>query len=200
MTGWMRVAAATAAWLAAAASCAAQTHPAEIVLYGFEGTLDGWRIPEWARSSSEYVAEDAIASRGYAREGHYALEVSTEFPDGRWACAYVEHDVEVTDWTPFGRLSADVYLPADAPPGLQGRIILTVGGRWLWTEMARSVPLVPGAWTTLTVDLKPGSMDWPFDLDDAFRADVRKVGVRIEAENGPAYRGSVFIDQVRLAE
>ena len=182
------------------AGTAAPAQSAEILLYGFEGTLDGWRIPEWARSASDHVAEEAMISRGYAREGQYALEVLTEFADGRWTCAYVEHDMEVTDWTPFGRLSIDVFLPAEAPVGLKGRIILTVGGRWLWTEMAQPVPLAPGAWTTLTVNLKPGSMDWPFDLDDAFRADVRKVGVRIEAENGPAYRGSVFIDQVRLAE
>ena len=186
------------AWLFAAAVCAAQ--PAEIVLYGFEGSAEGWRIPEWAQSSSEYVAQAATPSRGYAREGQYALEVLTEFAPGRWTCAYVEHDVEVTDWTPFGRLSVDVFIPSDAPAGLQGRIILTVGGRWVWTEMAHPAALSPGAWTTLTVDLKPGSMDWPFDLDDAFRADVRKVGVRIEADNGPAYHGSVFIDEVRLAE
>jgi len=195
-----RVFMAAAVMLAAGGVCAAQTRPAEIVLYGFEGTLDGWRIPEWAQNSSEYVAQDATASRGYAKEGHYALEVSTQFAPERWSCAYVEHEVEVTDWTPFGRLSVDVFLPADAPAGLAGRIILTVGGRWQWTEMAHAVPLPPGTWTTLTVDLKPGSMDWPFDLDDAFRADVRKVGVRIEAEHGPSYRGSVFIDRVRLAE
>jgi hypothetical protein len=186
--------------LVAASAARASTPPAEIILYGFEGSLDGWRIPEWARGASDYVAEDATASRGYAQEGQYALEVSAAFPEDRWACAYVEHEVEVTDWTPFGRLSVDVYLPSGAPPGLAGRIILTVGGRWQWTEMEHPVPLTPGAWTTLTVGLKPGSMDWPFDLDDAFRADVRKVGVRIEAEKGPAYRGSVFIDRVRLAE
>lgn len=187
-----------AAWLAMAPVCGAQ--PAEILLYGFEGTPEGWRIPDWALSSSEYVAEDATPSRGYAHEGQYALEVTARFPEGRWACAYVEREAEVTNWSPFGRLSIDVFLPANAPEGLGGRIILTVGGRWTWTETAHAVPLTPGAWSTLTVDLKPGSMDWPFDLDDAFRADVRKVGVRIESERGPKYYGSVFIDQVRLAE
>lgn len=173
---------------------------AELVVYGFEDSTEGWVIPEWARTSPDYVAERLLVSRGYASEGHQALEVWADFPGGRWACAYVEREPEVTDWTPFRRLAADVYLPADAPVGLRARLILTVGPDWQWTEMRRAVPLQPGVWTVLTGSLTPGSPDWAAAPDDRFRADVRKVGIRIEADTAPAYRGSVFIDRVRVAD
>ncbi len=174
---------------------------AEIVIYGFEGTLDGWMIPEWARTSNEYVAEEALVSRGHAQEGDYALELRASFPGGRWTCAYVEHSLEVTDWSLFSQLSVDVYLPADAPTGLRGRLILTVGEEWTGTEMNQAAPLTPGSWTTVTVNLTPGSTDWKVPPDERFRADVRKGGVRIESdETDPPYQGSVFIDRVRLTE
>ena len=109
-------------------------------------------------------------------------------------------EVEVTDWSPFGQLSVSLYLPPDAPEGLMGRVILTVGESWKWTEMNRPMPLHPGAWTSITVNLKPGSMDWSFFPDDRFRQLVRRVGVRIESNGKPAYGGAVYLDNVRLAE
>ena len=173
---------------------------AELVVYGFEGSLEGWGVPEWAATSPDYVARQLVASRGYASEGQYALELLAAFPGGRWAGAYVEREAEVTDWTPFGRLSVDVYLPAGAPDGLRARLILTVGTDWRWTEMRRAVPLTPGTWTTLTAHLVPGDRDWKVSSDDRFRADVRKLGIRIESDGAAPYRGSVFIDGVRVAD
>jgi len=172
----------------------------EIVIYGFEGTLEGWAVPDWAKGSEDYVAEHCAVSQEHAQEGAHALELGAAFPGGRWTGVYVEREMEVTDWSPFGRLSVDVYLPEQAPEGLRGKIILTVGGDWTWTEMNRSVPLAPGAWTTLSVNLKPGSMDWKFFPDDAFRGSIRKLGVRIESDRAPAYRGALYVDNVRLAE
>ncbi len=172
---------------------------AEIVIFGFEGSLEDWAIPEWAKLSSDYGGEDLVVSDQLAKEGTHALELRTTFPGGCWTGAYVERLLEVTDWSAFGRLSASVYLPPEAPQGLRGRVILTVGDQWRWTEMNRGVLLTPGAWTNISVNLKPGSMDWSFFPDDAFRKDVRKLGLRIEANPVP-YSGSVFIDDVRLAE
>lgn len=176
------------------------TEAAEIVVYGFEGGLDGWAIPDWARTSGDYVARQVSVSQEYPEEGQSSLKLQTEFPGDRWAGAYVEREVEVTDWGAFGYVAVSIYLPADAPSGLQGRIILTVGEKWQWTEMNRGVPLEPGQWTTITADLKPGSMDWKFFPDEAFRKDVRKLGVRIESNQRPAYQGPVFLDHVRVGE
>lgn len=172
----------------------------EIVIYGFEDGTEGWLVPDWAKTSPDYVVREVGVSNTQAQEGASALELTTTFPGGRWTGAYVEREVEVKDWSQFGRLSVSVYLPAHAPTGLRGKIILTVGDQWQWTEMNRSLPLVPGAWTVLTVNLKPSSMDWKFFPDDTFRKSIDKIGIRIESDQSPAYSGSVFLDNVRLME
>ena len=173
---------------------------AEIVIYGFEDGLDGWATPDWAKTSPDYVAKDLAISTDHVEEGAQALKLWADFPGTRWTGAYVEHQVEVTDWTPFGRLSVSVYLPPGAPSGLQGKIILTVGEKWEWTEMNRGIPLTPGKWTALSVNLKPGSMDWKFFPDEQFRRSVQKIGVRVESNKDPVYSGAIFIDNIRLAE
>jgi len=184
-------------WLGVASNLQAT----EIVIYGFEGSLEGWGIPDWAKSSSDYVAKDVVSSPDVANEGQHALKFWAAFPGNRWTGAYVERLLEVNDWTTFGRLSVSVYLPPGAPEGLQGRIILTVGDEWKWTEMNRTIALIPGAWTTLTVNLKPGSMDWKFFPDEQFRGRVDKIGLRIESDTaGPAYHGPIFVDNVQLTE
>lgn len=173
---------------------------AEIVIYGFEGGVDGWVIPDWAKTSSDYAATQIAVSKEYAEEGQSSLKLQAEFPGGRWTGAYAEREVEVTDWSAFATVAVSVYLPADAPAGLRGRIILTVGDQWQWTEMNRGVPLEPGRWTAISANVKPGSMDWKFFPDESFRKDVRKLGVRIESDKQPAYHGPVFVDHVRLGE
>ena len=172
----------------------------EIVVYGFEGGLDGWVIPDWEKTSSDYVATQIAVSQEYAEEGQASLKLQADFPGGRWTGAYTEREVEVTDWGAFSQVAISVYLPADAPAGLRGRIILTVGDQWRWTEMNQGVPLEPGRWTTIAANLKPGSMNWKFFPDDLFRKDVRKLGLRIESDKQPAYRGPVFVDHIRLGE
>ena len=173
---------------------------AEVVIYSFEGGAEGWVIPDWAKSSKDYIASECSVSEEVAGEGRHALEIHADFPDSVWSGAYVERQVETTDWTPFGALSADLYLPERAPQGLRGRLVLTVGDNWQWTEMNRAAALNPGHWTTVSANLKPGSLDWKFFPTETFRASVRKIGVRIEADHGPAYHGSVFLDKVRLSE
>ena len=174
--------------------------PVEVVIYSFEGGPQGWAIPDWARSSKDYVARECVVSEAFAGQGKDALDIQTDFPGKVWAGAYVERQVETTDWTPFGVLSADLYVPEHSPRGLRGRIILTVGNTWEWTEMNHGVKLEPGRWTTVSANLKPGSLDWKFFPTDQFRANVRKIGIRIESDKDPAYRGSIFLDNIRLSE
>ena len=171
----------------------------EVVIYGFEDGEEGWVIPDWAKASGDYVGTALTVSRDYAVEGQYSLALQAQFPGQRWTGAYVERQVETTDWSPFDRLLLSIYLPSGAPAGLKGKIILTVGDHWQWTEQNQTVPLEPGRWMTLSVNLKPGSMDWKFFLDDAFRRNIRKLGIRIESDKGPAYSGPVFLDDVRLS-
>ena len=167
------------------------------VLFGFEDGTVGWRIPDWALEKEDYIARDVAASKDWASGGKSSLAVSSEFLSGKWSAAYVEIE-DYYDWTPYGKISVDIYLPKEAPAGLKAKIILTVGEEWKWTEMGKTIPLTPGQVTTLTADLKPGSKDWRNTVvDDDFRKDVRKVGIRVEGNKSP-YKGKLYIDNIKL--
>lgn len=172
----------------------------EIVIYGFEGGLEEWIIPDWAKIKEDCVAENMAVSEHQAKEGKRSMEVVSNFPGGKWTGSYVETMIYVQDWSAFSGISVDIYLPENAPKGLGARIILTVGEEWKWTEMNRTVPLTPGKWTTISANLKPGSMDWKFFPDDKFRTDVRKLGLRIESNKSPVYAGPLYIDNIKLRE
>ncbi len=170
----------------------------ERVLFGFEKDAQGWEIPDWALEQEDYVAKTISVSKDVAKEGKQSLKVMTAFPGKMWTAALVE-DFEYFDWTPYKAISVDVYVPKEAPTGLKAKLVLTVGENWKWTEMARSVTLVPGEWLTLTVSIAPGSEDWKKTVvDEEFRKDVRKVSVRVESNKKPEYSGPIYIDNFKL--
>lgn len=170
----------------------------ERVLFGFEKDAQGWEIPEWALEQEDHVAKSVAVSKDVAKEGKQSLKVMTAFPGKMWTAALVE-DFEYFDWTPYKAISVDVYVPKEAPVGLKAKFVVTVGENWKWTEMARSVAIVPGEWVTITVSIIPGSEDWKKTVvDDEFRKDVRKVAVRIESNKKPEYSGPIYIDNLRL--
>jgi len=171
----------------------------ELVIFDFEGDLQEWSIPAWAQAAADHVGSNLSPSQDFVSHGKGSLQLDVDFPgQGQWTAAYIEREMYVTDWSPFGAIAVDVYLPYHVLKGLKGRIILTVGEKWEWAEMNRAIPLKPDQWTTITANLKPGSLDWKFFPEEGFRKDVRKVGIRIESDREPAYRGLVFIDTVRL--
>ena len=172
--------------------------PTELELFGFEDGLQGWTIPAWEQTAPDYAGRRLDISREMMSHGLAALVFFVDFTGDRWMGAYVERMMDVTDWRPFRILAADVYLPPEAPAGLKARVILTMGEQWQWTEQNRAVPLEPGQWTTVTVNLTADSLDWSFFPDDTFRRDIRKIGLRIEAERGTTYRGPVHLDDIRL--
>ncbi len=168
------------------------------VLFGFEGSLQGWDIPDWAYEKPDHVQQSVEPSDKFASEGKGSLEMMADFPGGKWTGAIVEI-MQYFDWTNYSKLEADIYLPAGAPEGLKGTIILTVGDEWKWVEMSRAISLVPGQWVTIVADLKPGSIDWRrIQVDDTFRKDVRKIDIRVFSNNLPAYTGPIYIDNVRV--
>ncbi len=172
----------------------------QTVLFGFEGGLQGWEIPDWAYEKPDHVQKEINVSNKYASEGASSLEIQAEFPGGRWTGAITEI-MQYFDWTDFSKISCDIYLPKEAPLGLTGKIILTVGDSWKWVEMSRSFALKPGEWTTISADIKPGSIDWRrVQVDDAFRQDVRKIDIRVESNNKPAYTGPIYIDNIRVSK
>jgi hypothetical protein len=170
----------------------------ETVLFDFKNGLQGWEIPDWAYEKPDHVQQEINVSKAQAKVGDQSLEIMCEFPGGRWTGAIVEI-MQYFDWSDYSQIACDIYLPADAPLGLRGKIILTVGDAWKWVEMSRSYALKPGQWVTLAADLKPGSIDWRrVQVDDAFRQDVRKIDIRVDSNNKPAYTGPIYIDNVRV--
>ena len=170
----------------------------ETVLFSFENGTDGFEIPDWAYEKPDHIQKEISLSDKVASNGKNSLEVIAEFPGGRWTGAIVEI-MQYFDWSDYSQIAVDFYLPADAPLGLKGKLILTVGDSWKWVEQSKSVSLKPGEWVTLTANLKPGSIDWRrVEVDDAFRSDVRKLDIRVESNNKPAYSGMFYIDNVRV--
>jgi len=170
----------------------------EEVIFGFEKDASNWDIPEWCFEDDSYKGVNVSVSKTFAKEGISSLALMCDFPGGaKWATAYVEVQ-KYFDWTAYKTISIDVFLPSEAPVGLKAKIILSVGEDWTWTEMSNSISLVPGKWTTITANIVPGSIDWRgTKVLDKFRADVRKLGVRIES-NKAAYSSPVYIDNARL--
>ena len=170
---------------------------AGVVLFGFEKDTDGWHIPDWALEKEDHIAKTCDVSTDWASEGKQSLAVGCEFLSNKWSGAYVEIE-DYYNWTPYGKLSVDIFIPKDAPIGLKAKLILTVGEEWKWVEMGRTIPLTPGQVTTVTADLTPGSKDWKNTVvDDNFRKDVRKFGIRVE-DNRTAWKGKIYIDNIRL--
>lgn len=173
----------------------------EITLYTFEKDPQGWEIPDWALAKKDHVAKQLGVSEFHASEGKYALEVDVVFSGlPGWEGAYVERIADVTDWSPFGFISVDIFLPGNAPRGLRAKIILTVSDKWIWTEMNRSIPLTPGEWTVIRADFTPESMAWRRFIDENFRADVKKIGIRIESNGKVEYKGPIYIDNLKLTD
>jgi hypothetical protein len=167
------------------------------VIGDFEDPQLTWAIPDWALTQADHVAKDVKLSTEVASSGKQSLKINAAFPGQNWTAAVVELE-DYIDLTAYDKIAVDVYLPKDAPEGLKGNIVLTVGDGWTWTEQLRPVLLKPGQWTTVEASIADGSKDWKKTKVDAnWRSDIRKVDIRIISDKKPSYTGDVFIDNVR---
>lgn len=172
----------------------------ERTLFSFERGYHGFEIPYWAEEKEDNAGTGITLSKDFASEGNQSLCLSTNFPGKRWTSALVELE-QYLDLTPYRQIACDVYIPQDAPLGLKAKIILTVGENWQFTEMSREIPLVPGEWVPIVASLEPGTMDWKrTEVTDEFRADVRKIVVRVVSNNRPIYEGPIYIDNIRVGK
>jgi len=172
----------------------------ERVLFSFEGTTDGFEIPFWTLEKEDHVADSIESTQEFASEGNASLKVNCDFPGKSWTAALVELE-QYLDFSPYREVAVDIYIPPDAPLGLRAKLILTVGDDWRFTEMTRTIPLVPGKWVKVSGNIEPGSYDWKRTVpDESFRQDVRKIVVRIESNRVPVYKGPVYIDNIRIGK
>jgi len=170
----------------------------EEVLFSFEDGLEGWDVPDWAYEKQDHVQRQISSSDAAAKVGNNSLEIIAEFPGGSWSGAIVEV-AQYFNWSDYKKIACDIYIPVDAPKGLKGKMILTVGETWKWVEMSRDFELIPGEWVTIKADITPGSIDWKrTQVNDAFRQDIRKLDIRVVSNGQPAYSGPLYIDNVRV--
>lgn len=166
-------------------------------LYSFDLSEEGWGVPSWAIDKPEYVAQNVSHAKVGKNENIGCLEIIADFPGDKWTAAIfeVQHFLDLSD---YSSLSADIYLPSSAPP-LRGKLILTVGDDWKFTEMSKSFRLNPGEWTKISASLSDESKDWKRTVvTEAFRKDVRKIAIRIESNRPPAYSGPIYVDNVSV--
>ena len=177
---------------------ARHTYKDEFVIFDFEKDEEGWGIPAWALDKPDHVAKTLKRSPYVASNGKGSMEILADFQGGMWTAALAEID-QYLDVRDYEMISVDIYIPPHSPGTLRGKIILTVGEEWKFTEMSRSIRLVPGEWTTVSAKLTEDSMDWKrTKVDEAFKTDVRKIAIRIESDRVP-YFGPVYIDNFRLS-
>jgi len=172
----------------------------ERVLFSFENDTNGFEIPFWALEKDDHVARSITVSEKYVSEGEKSLKVESDFPGQKWTAALIELE-QYLDLSPYREIAVDIYLPKKAPMGLRAKLVLTIGESWKFTEMTRSVPLVPGEWTKVYGNIEPGSYDWKRIVpDESFRRDVRKIAVRVESNKRPVYKGPIYIDNIRIGK
>jgi hypothetical protein len=171
---------------------------AEVTIADFEEPDAGkWVIPDWAKEKADHVAKEIGVSKEFAQKGAQSLKIAAQFPGEKWSAAVVETE-EYLDLTDKSKLAVDIYIPKDAPEGLKGNVCATFGSGWSWAEQLKNIPLVPGQWTTVEVDIADGSKDWKkVRVDSEFRGDIRKLDIRIISDKKPAYNGNVYIDNIR---
>ena len=168
----------------------------EKVLYDFETDEDGWEIPAWALDKPDHVAITAGVSADIASRGTKSLKVVSAFPGNAWTASLVEIQ-QFLDLGKYDVVSADLYLPPDAPEGLRAKMIVTVGEEWKFVEMSRSVKLEPGKWTNIIASLRKDSTDWKrTTVDEEFKSDVRKIALRVESNRKPVYSGPIYVDNI----
>ncbi len=172
----------------------------EKTIFGFENGDEGFEIPSWAEEKADNAGRSVSISKSFASEGSQSLCINAEFPGKIWTSALVELE-QYLDLSDYREIACDIYIPESAPMGLKAKLILTVGEDWTWCEMVSSVPLNPGEWVTVRASIEPGSMAWKrTEVDNAFRADIRKLVVRIESNKRPEYSGPIFIDNIRVGK
>ncbi len=188
------------------------------IRFDFEYGTEGWEIPDWAFDLSKievYKGVSAETSTEEASVGNASLKMICDYPGDEWTAAIVEKAQDM-DLREYNTISADIFIPRSAPRLLEGRLILTVGDGWLFTQMRESVPLKPGKWTTVEAKLEnkleidpdtgePKQSAWRGRKQKrlCYHIDkVKKVAVRVEynaappSRTGSRYKGPVYIDNV----
>ena len=180
------------------------------IRFDFEEGTQGWMIPDWAYYQDDHKGKTSNISTELASSGKQSLEVICDYPGKTWAAVLVEREKDM-DLSGYGSISVDIYIPKGAPKGLfLGRVVLTVGDGWWFTEQRVGIPLEVGKWTTIEVPLdSPELTDqqafWKGRKEKRLYNNlnkIRKIAVRVEYDAAPPYRigpkydGPIYVDNM----
>jgi len=201
----------------------ANAFSAEKILSDFEKDDGGWGVPDWCFEKGDYVCKTSSISADVSNTGTSSLKLLVDFPGNAWKAGIAEYESDGSGLEEYGTISCSFYIPKTAPSGIKAKLILTVedGSEWLWVETMNTIDLTPSEWTVLAASIKSGSRDWMrplgsvisggspndpkvsgaqvYDVKDGFRANIRKIGVRVESDK-TGYAGPVYIDTIKVSE
>jgi hypothetical protein len=149
------------------------------------GVRHSWDAPGdtegWLRMFGDVTSVSQSSAQAYLGSG--SLQVGLALRGNNASTAVVRFPSPPENWTAWGTtLRAWVYVPANAPAGLQAQLVIQ-NSQWSWNA---------GPWTTLA----PGAWQ-EIRLPNAPLADVAGVVVQFQ---GPAYTGNAWIDAVEVLD
>ncbi len=175
-----------------AAGCPEQT-PIE----SFEVPATLWAAASWAEATSDGGGGAVALSTGAfgATDGDFALQVPLNFAGQGFAQGYVGTSFSSPlTFAGCGAISVDVTLPADAPSGMSGQIILLLGDAATWSGSSLPITLAPGNTTTVTLPLAAALSPTPAR---ATLGEVQGAGILFWGSS-VTWNGTAAIDNLRL--
>ncbi|HNX91853.1 MAG TPA: hypothetical protein PKY78_07370 [Candidatus Omnitrophota bacterium] len=172
------------------------------MVYNCSRYIHNWGIPEWSGEKADHINPVLSIDENFGdKQDSMSLKLNLSFSGEAWSAGIIEAN-GVFDLTLYRALTFSVYLPSDAPKGIEARAIIVSGDDFKWIEMGRSFVVEPGRKTVIKANLKNGCRDWRIKgeqivLTEALKQDIRKVAIRIES-NVVKYDGPIYLDDIQI--
>lgn len=178
-----------------------------VTLYTFNRDTEGWQMPDWPNGNRDpngvlYKPKQVGYPTATDENNKSALYVPVNLVSGKPSQAFVG-TAPGTDWSLIDAISVDVYLPKDAPQGLDATLYF-MGNGWQWMLQKKDYILRPGEWTRIEAPLAGFQTDDAWDKTEqeikAALTNVIEFGVRISngKDGSSAYLGPVYLTRFRV--
>ncbi|HUJ24873.1 MAG TPA: hypothetical protein VLW85_02565 [Myxococcales bacterium] len=157
----------------------------------FEKGPQPWHASNWA---SVTLDAPVSATAFGASSGSLALNIPLTFTGNGYEQGYVGREGLNLSVAGCASIAVDVTLPAGAPAGMRGSIILLLGASGAWNGQADPVALTPGG--TVTVRLPLAAAIDPVPSRALFK-QVVGIGLKVDGMN-IAWSGPLAMDNVRV--
>ena len=165
-----------------------------ILLYDFSDGAEDWSMPDWPDANKSPQGQLLACS---AIDG--TLNIPLSFNKRAKTEGFV-NCAPTANWQRFRSVSAEIYVPANAPRGLRGSFFL-MGDGWKWNVPLETLLLEPGQWNRIEAPLNDEGLESYWNVSyGQFVDGLRQVigfGIRITKPDGiEAYQGVFRLDNV----